>query len=135
MSFPRGSASKESTCNVGDLGSIPGLGRSPEERKSYPLVFWPREFHGLYSPWGHKESDTTEQLSLSLSSYNWASLMAQMVKNLPVVQETQIQSWVGKISWRREWLPTLVLLPGEFHGQRSLVGCSPWAHKESDSTE
>ena len=61
--------------------------------------------------------------------------MAQMVKNLPVVQETQIQSWVGKISWRREWLPTLVLLPGEFYGQRSLVGCSPWAHKESDSTE
>ena len=41
---------------------------------------------------------------------------------------------VGKISWRREWLPTPVLL-GEFYGQRSLVGCSPWGHTESDTTE
>ena len=37
--------------------------------------------------------------------------------------------WVGKIPWRGEWLPTLVSLPGEFPGQRSLVGCSPWGHK------
>ena len=63
--FPGDSAGKESTCNVGDLGSIPGLGTSPEEGKGLPTpVFWPGEFHGLYSPWGHKESDTTERLSL-----------------------------------------------------------------------
>ena len=37
--------------------------------------------------------------------------------------------------WRRKWQPTPVFLPGEFHGQRSLVGCSPWGHKESDTTE
>ena len=43
--------------------------------------------------------------------------------------------WVGKIPWRREWLPTPVFLPGEFHGQRSLVGYSPWCFKESDKTE
>ena len=43
--------------------------------------------------------------------------------------------WVSKISWRLEWLPTPVFLPGESHGQRSLVGCSPWGHKESDMTE
>ena len=36
---------------------------------------------------------------------------------------------------RREWLPTPVFLPGEFHGQKSLAGCSPWGHKESDMTE
>ena len=36
------------------------------------------------------------------------------------------ESWVGKIPWRREWQATLVLLPGESHGQRSPVGCSPW---------
>ena len=41
----------------------------------------------------------------------------------------------GKFPWRREWLPALVLLPGEFHGQRSLVGNSPWGPKESDMTE
>ena len=42
---------------------------------------------------------------------------------------------VGKIPWRREWLPTSVFLPQEFHGQRSLRGYSPWDHKELDTTE
>ena len=40
-----------------------------------------------------------------------------------------------KIPWRREWQPTPVFLPGEFHGQRSLAGYSPWGCKESDMTE
>ena len=44
-------------------------------------------------------------------------------------------SWVRKIPWRREWQPTPVFLPGEFQGQRILVGYSPWGHKESDMTE
>ena len=43
--------------------------------------------------------------------------------------------WVRKISGRREWLPTPVFLPREFHGRRSLVGYSPWDHKELDTTE
>ena len=43
--------------------------------------------------------------------------------------------WVGKIPWRRKWQSTPVFLPGEFHGQRSLAGCKPWGHKESDATE
>ena len=42
---------------------------------------------------------------------------------------------VEKIPWRRKSLPTLDFLPREFHGQRSLAGCSPWGHKESDTTE
>ena len=42
--------------------------------------------------------------------------------------------WVGKISWRREWLPIPVFLPGEAHGQGSLAGYSPWGRKESDTT-
>ena len=41
----------------------------------------------------------------------------------------------GKIPWRRKWQPTPVLLPGKFHGQRSLVSYSPWGRKESDTTE
>ena len=49
---------------------------------------------------------------------NWASLMAQMVKNPPAMQET----WVRKIPWRKERLPTPVFWPVEFHGQRSLGG-------------
>ena len=43
--------------------------------------------------------------------------------------------WVRKIPWRRAWKPTPVFLPGESHGQRSLVGYSPWGHKVSDRTE
>ena len=43
--------------------------------------------------------------------------------------------WVRKIPWRRAWQPTLVFLPGESHGQRSLAGYSPWGRKESDTTE
>ena len=42
---------------------------------------------------------------------------------------------VKKIPWRRKWKPTPIFLPGEFHGQRSLVGYSPWGHKESNMTE
>ena len=60
---------------------------------------------------------------------NQASLVAQMAENLPAMQETQVRSLVRKIPWRREWQPTPVLLPGEFHGQRSLVGYSPWGRK------
>ena len=43
--------------------------------------------------------------------------------------------WVRKISWRRKWQPTPVFLPGKSHGRRSLVGYSPWGHKESDIAE
>ena len=43
--------------------------------------------------------------------------------------------WVGKIPWRRAWQPTPVFLPGESHGQRSLVGYTPWGRKESDMSE
>ena len=99
LAFPNSSVGKESACNAGDPGSIPGLGRSAGEGIGYPLqyswaslvaqlvknlpamqetcvgkipwkrerlpapVFWPGQFHGLYSPWGCKESDTTERLS------------------------------------------------------------------------
>ena len=58
-----------------------------------------------------------------------------MVKNLPVMQKTGFNPWVEKIPRKREWVPTPVFLPGKFHGQRSLVGYSPWGHKESDTTE
>ena len=58
-----------------------------------------------------------------------------MVKNPPAVQETGSSPWVRKIPWRWKWQLTPVLLPGEFYGQRSLVGYSPLGHKESDMTE
>ena len=67
----------------------------------------------------------------------WASLMAQLVKNLPAIQERRCRfnPWVGKILWSRKWQPTAVFVPEKFHGQRSLVSHSPKVHKESDTTE
>ena len=76
--------------------------------------------------------------------------MAQWVKGLPAMQETQ-EKWVrslgledspgegngnalpglGRLPWRRKWQPTPVFLPEKSHGQKGLVGCSPWDHKES----
>ena len=89
-----------------------------------------------YSPWGHKESDTPEQLHflffkntpffpclciciylspfMNFCSIAWM-LIAQFVKNPPAVQETLVNSWVGKIHWRRDWLPSLVCV-GFPHG-------------------
>ena len=64
--FPCGSAGRETASNAGDLGSIPGLGRFPWRKERLPTpVFWPREFHGLHSPWGCKELDKAERLPLS----------------------------------------------------------------------
>ena len=64
-----------------------------------------------------------------------ASLVAQVVKNLPAMKETQFDPWITTIPWRIEWLPTPIFLPGEFHGQRSLADYSPLGPKESDTTE
>ena len=52
-----------------------------------------------------------------------------------MIQEIRFDPWVRKIPWRRDRLPTLVFVPGESHGQRSLAGYSPWCHTESDTTE
>ena len=69
MGLPGGSDAKESACNVGDLGLIPGLGRYLGWRRERPIpVLWPGEFPEQCSPWGHEELDLTEQISLSLST-------------------------------------------------------------------
>ena len=66
LGFPCGSADKEFTCNVGRPGFNPWVGKTPWIKERLPTpVFWPGEFHGLYSPLHRKESDTTEWLSLS----------------------------------------------------------------------
>ena len=70
MGFPGSSAGKESACNAGDSSSIPESGRSLEEWIGYPLQYSCLKNsmdRGAYSPWGPKELDLTEWLSLSLS--------------------------------------------------------------------
>ena len=80
------------------------------------------------SSWGHKESDTTEQL-------NWTELMCQAFPFSSYGKEFACR-WrrpglilgLGRFPWRRKWQPTPVFLSGESHGQRSLVVYSPWGH-------
>ena len=65
MGFSCGSAGKEPTCN----GFDPWVGKIPWRRERLPTpVLWPREFHGLYSPWDCKESDTTEHIHQKIIS-------------------------------------------------------------------
>ena len=64
-----------------------------------------------------------------------ASLVTQTVKNTPAMQETLVWPLDWEDILEKGTVPTLVFLPGEFHGQWSLEGYSPWSHKESDMTE
>ena len=73
------------------------------------------------------DSEVTSKSTLQWS-YSLISPVAQWVKNLPAkqeTQETQVQSWVGKILWRRKWQLIPVFLSGKSCGQRSLLGYSP----------
>ena len=72
------------------------------------------------------------QINTVLSfNFPWASLVAQLVKNLPAMRERPgFDPWVGKIPWRRERLPTPVFWPRGLHGLYS-----PWGGKESDTAE
>ena len=105
LGFPVNSAGKESICNAGDPGSVPGLGRCTEQ--------------GI----GH------------LFQYSWAFLVAQLVKNLPVMQKTWLQS-LGQKDPLEEGMATHSSSCLENpHGQRCLASYSSWGCKESDTTE
>ena len=86
MNFPGSSAGKESTCNVGDSGLIPGSGRSTREGIDYPL------------------------------QYSWASHVVQLVKNPPAMWETWVLSLGWEYPLENERLLALVFCPGQFHG-------------------
>ena len=75
------------------------------------------------------------QLLTSYLFYMWAPLVAQKIKNLPAMQETQVQSLGWEDPLEKGMAPTLVFLPGKFHRQRSLAGYSSRDHKESNMTE
>jgi len=69
------------------------------------------------------------------SSILRASLVAQRVKNLLATRETQVQSLGQEHSLEKGMATHSVFMPGDFHGQRSLAGYSPWGRKELDTTE
>ena len=85
--FPDSSVGKESTCNAGDPGSIPGLRRSTGEGIGYPL------------------------------QYSWLPLWLRWLRIHLQCGRPGFNPWAGKIPWRRERLPTPVFWSGEFHGQ------------------
>ena len=109
---------------------------NPWRRERLPTpVFWSGEFHGLYSPWGHKELDMTERLSphfrankerihlwfskvLFLLWWSWGFPGGRVLENLPAIAGDRhwFDLWVGKIPWSRAWQPTPVFWPGEVHG-------------------
>ena len=93
-----GSAGKESACNVGDLGLIPGLGRSPGDGKGYPFQYSGLE-NSMDSPWGLKESDTTEQLSLthSLTFDRLVRKVRRMCHRRPGLQRAALNSSTGVV--------------------------------------
>ena len=70
----------------------------------------------------------------SFKLLNRGMVVAQMVKRLPVMQETWVRSLGQKIPWRRKRQPTPAFLPGKSHGQSSLIGNSSWGRKELDTT-
>ena len=111
-------------------------------RKLQPTpVFLPGESQGRGNLvgcrlWGCTESDTTEAMQQQQQQGVYGvSLIAQMVKIHLSMQVIRFNPWVKKLAWRRKWLPTPVFLPGEFYGQRSPEGYSPWDCKVSDMTE
>ena len=131
MGFPGGSAGKESTCNVEELGSIPGLGRSPGEGKGYTL-----QYSGLENSMDYIVHVVTKSCT-QLSDFYFLDFPGGSDGKASCLQcrRPGFNPRVGKIPWGKEWQSTPILLPGESHGQRSLVGYSPWGRKESDTTE
>ena len=124
LGFPGRSVGKESTCNAGDPGSIPGLGRSAGEGIGYPLRYsWAslvaqlvENQSAMWETWIQSLGweDPLEKGYATPLQYSWASLLAQLVKNLPAMWETWIQSlgWEDPLekgthssilAWRISW--------------------------------
>ena len=115
VGFPCGSAGKESTCNAGDPSSIPGLGIPWRRERLLTPVFWPKEFHGLYSP-GVAKSGTW------LSNFHFLSFSqhyGMIVRNLYLSKSSFYKSsWGGSIfakglewncvyEWQKDLKPTV----------------------------
>ena len=108
---------KASACNAGDLGSIPGLGRSPGEGNGNPL-----QYSCLENPmdggawWATVHGVTKSQTRLSDFTFTFCLQYRRLGLN----------PWVGKISWRRKWQYSCL---EKFMDRGALVGFSPWDHK------
>ena len=128
--FPCGLTGKESACNVGDLDSIPRLGRSPGEGNSNPLQSWRIPWtEDQDSPWNCRELDTTVQLT-----FTFTFMLIIQTHKCRYKKPKQIIK-LNLVIYRRKWQTTPMFLPGESQGGWSLVGCRLWGRTESDMTE
>ena len=123
---------------MGDPGSIPGLGRSPEEGKGNPLQYsclknpmdrgaWQATVHGVAKGWT-RLSDFTLVTRQGLP--RWLSGKESACQ----CRRPGFDAWVRKNLWRRKWQPAAVCLSGKSHGERSLAGYSPWGCKRVNTT-
>ena len=140
MGFPGSSVGKESACNAGDPSLIPGLERSPGEGMRYLLQY------SWASLVAQKVKNPPAMWETWVRSLGWEDPLEKERLPTPVflgfpggseskestcnVGDPGLIPGSGRFPWRRDWLPTPV-----FHGQRILVGYSPWGPKELDTTE
>ena len=139
----------------GRPGFDPWDGKVSWRRERLPTpVFWPGEFHGLCSPWGHEESDATERLSFSLFSFTHSAVHSmgldkhlmtcggfsggasgkEPVCNAGHLRDTGSVPGLGRSPRGGHGNPLQYSCLEDSHGQRSLAGYSLWGHKESDTT-
>ena len=135
LGFPGGSASKKSTCNAGELGSIPGLKRSPGGGHCNPLQYSCLENpHGQrslagYNLWGSEESDTTKQLSTAACDFPASSLSLPWPSLLPF-SISALTDWLPD-PWKNSsdfqtiyWLPCLL-------ASEPLILLNPQSHEST----
>ena len=134
LGFPGDTNSKESACNAGNPGSISGLGRRPGKGNGNPLQYSCLENSMDRGAWWAPAMGS-QRIRHNWETNTFTSLVAQMVKHPPVMQETWVWSLDQAEPLEKEMATTPVFLPGEFHGQKSLAGYSPWSCKESDTPE
>ena len=119
IGFPQWLSGKESVCNAGasgDMGSIPGWGRYPGGEHSNPL-----QYSCLENP---------------MDRGAWWAIVQRATQSWTQLKQFSMHIYIYTYLYRRrQWHPTPLFLPGKSHGQRSLVGCSPWGCEESDTTE
>ena len=91
--------------------------------------------------WGNRQTQTMAQGGLSFNvwsatywGFHGSSEAKKKKKNTYQCRRRGFDHWIGNIPWKRKWQFTPVFLPGKSHGQRSVVGYSPWGHRESDMT-
>ena len=129
---------KSPPASAGNIGLIPGLGRSPGKGNCNPFQYsslgnhidrgtWWVTVHGVTRV-KHYLVTKQQHVCVCVCIYRWLSgkeLVCQCRRH----KRHRFDPWVGKIPWKRKWQPIPVFLPGKFHGQRNLAGYSSWGHK------